>query len=100
MKAYKESLHVNIEIKVAWLANVFLFKGMLTPKIIAFVYWLALAASLAAGIAAIGQRSMGVWPGVGIMVGGPIIARIGCELLIVLFKVEEHLRQLLDEARN
>ena len=91
---------MKIEIKGAWLANVFLFKGMLTPKIITFVYWLALASSLIAGIAAMGERSMGVWVGIGIMVAGPIAARIWCELLIVLFKVEEHLRELPESLRN
>jgi hypothetical protein len=28
--------------------------------------------------------------GVGIMIGGALAARIGCELLIVLFKINEH----------
>lgn len=84
---------MKIEIKAEWLRGIFLFNGMLTPKIITFVYWLMLIGCLVAGLGAMGQRSMGVWMGIGIMVGGPIVARIWCELLIVLFKVEEHLRK-------
>ena len=91
---------MKIEIKGAWLGSLFLFNGMFTPKIITFVYWLALAGCLIGGIGAMGQRSMGVWVGIGIIVGGTVLARIWCELLIVLFKVEEHLRISRNEAQG
>ena len=91
---------MNIEIKGQSLRNAFLFDSMLTPKIITFVYWLALIGCIAAGIAAMGQRSMGILPGIGIIIGGPIIARIWCELLIVMFKINENLQKLRSEMQE
>ena len=91
---------MNIEIKGEWLGKVFLFNSMLTPKIITFVYWLALIACLVGGIVAMGQRTPGVWGGIAIMVGGPILVRILCELLIVVFKIEEHLRKSRSEDQD
>ena len=67
----REEPQVKIEINSAWIGSVFLFKAMLTPKIITFVYWLALLGCLGGGIAAMGQRTMGVLPGLAIMIGGP-----------------------------
>lgn len=79
--------------------DLFFFDSMLTPKVITLVYWLLLLAAVVTGI--------GVWfagfegftfgsfiKGLFIMAGGAIGARIWCELLIVLFKMNEALQEL------
>ncbi|HUF10024.1 MAG TPA: DUF4282 domain-containing protein [Rhodothermales bacterium] len=68
------------------------FDKMLTPKIITLVYWLMLIGAVIGGLTTIfaGQFLYGIV----ILVGGAIAARIWCELLIVLFKMNEALQEL------
>lgn len=79
--------------------NIFNFDKMLTPKIITFVYWLLLAAAVIGGLSSmfggfegftIGKFFMGII----YAVAGAVGARIWCELLIVLFKMNEALQEL------
>jgi hypothetical protein len=83
--------------------QIFFFDSMLTPKIINFVYWLALLGVVVSGLASMfagfggltfGKFLMGLF----IIVGGAIAARIWCELLIVLFKIHENIRKLAEKA--
>ncbi len=83
--------------------QIFFFDSMLTPKIINFVYWLALLGVVVSGLASMfagfggltfGKFVMGLF----IIVGGAVGARIWCELLIVLFKIHENIRKLADKA--
>lgn len=75
------------------------FDSMLTPKIITLVYWLGLLGAVFGGL----KMMFGGWEGFGFlkfiaglvfMVVGALAARIGCELLIVLFKINENVRDL------
>lgn len=84
--------------------EVFFFNSMLTPKIITGVYWLLLAIAFISGLGSMfaghggmtfGQFLMGLL----IMGGGALGARIWCELLIVLFKIHENLRDLVQRDR-
>ena len=78
---------------------VLFFDNMLTPKIITVVYWLLLLAVVVGGIGSMfsgyGGFSFGsFFMGLLYMVGGAIGARIWCELLIVLFKMNEALQEI------
>lgn len=68
------------------------FEQMLTPKIITFVYWLLLLVVVFAGLGTMFRESF--FLGLGILVGGAIGVRIWCELLIVLFKMNEALQDI------
>ncbi|MDZ4142231.1 MAG: DUF4282 domain-containing protein [Methylotenera sp.] len=72
--------------------EVLFFDTMLTPKIITFVYWLLLLAAVVGGLSSmfVGKFFMGLL----YAVGGAVVARIWCELLIVLFKMNEALQDL------
>jgi len=72
--------------------DVLFFDKMLTPKIITFVYWLMLLGAVVGGLASMigGSFLMGII----YTVAGAIGARIWCELLIVLFKMNEALQEL------
>lgn len=75
--------------------EILFFDSMLTPKIITFVYWLLL---VVAGVGGIGSM-FGGYGGFSVMgvlyaIGGAIAARIWCELLIVLFKMNDALQEL------
>ena len=74
--------------------DMFVFDAMLTPKIITFVYWLFLALSVISGLTTMFSGS--VLMGLGIIVGGSILSRIYCELMIVLFKIHENIKKLAD----
>jgi len=74
--------------------DLFVFDAMLTPKIITFVYWLFLALSVISGLTTMFSGS--VLMGLGIIVGGSILSRIYCELMIVLFKIHENIKKLAD----
>lgn len=77
--------------------NIFFFDSMLTPKIITFVYWLALFSAITSGIFTMFSNYGGFFSGLGIIVFGCVGARIWCELLIVLFKINENLKRLADK---
>jgi hypothetical protein len=79
--------------------DILFFDSMITPKIITFVYWLLLLIALAAGLGAMfggfgGFSIAKFFIGILYAVLGAVGARIWCELLIVLFKMNEALQEL------
>lgn len=78
--------------------NIFFFDSMLTPKLITFIYWLLMLAVVLGGILTMFNRFYGGFlQGLLIIVFGLIGVRIWCELLIVIFKIEENGRRLVGE---
>ena len=79
------------------------FESMLTPKIITAVYWLLLLASVLGGIGSMfsgGGFSFGNFlMGIVYAVVGAVASRIWCELLIVLFKMNESLQVIRDTQK-
>lgn len=76
--------------------NILSFENMLTPAVITFVYWILLLAAIVSGFhiafEGYGGFSFGkLIQGILYAVGGCIGARILCELLIVLFKINDAL---------
>lgn len=86
------------------------FDKMIVPVIIKVIFWLSMIGSFIFGIGMIGYGIISSDGGiVEIMIGilsffvGPIIMRIYCEMLIVVFKMQESLvdiRTLLLEQEN
>ena len=76
------------------------FESMITPKIITFIYRLLLFVALVGGIGSMfsfGRMSFtGFATGLAILVGGALGARIWCELLMVLFKINEHTQKMAE----
>jgi hypothetical protein len=73
--------------------DIFFFDSMITPKVITFIYWLMLLGAVIGGIAV--WNALGIFTaGLMVMVSGVIGARVWCELLIVLFKMNEALQDL------
>jgi hypothetical protein len=82
--------------------DVFFFDEMLTPKIITFVYWLLLLFAVVSGLGSMfggyGGLTFGrFFMGIVMIVGGAVRATIGCELLIVLFKIYANIKKLADK---
>jgi len=84
--------------------DVLFFDKMVTPKIITFVYWLLLLVAVVGGLESmfggLGGFTFGkFFTGLLYIVGGAIAARIWCELLIVLFKMNEALQELRNKEK-
>lgn len=82
--------------------ELFYFDAMLTPKIITFVYWLLLLFVVVSGLGAMFSGYGGITfvsfvTGLGTIIGGIIMARIWCELLIVLFKIHENIKKMAEK---
>jgi len=76
------------------------FRKMVTPAIIQVIFWIGVVVCVVAGLGAIVGGSAlptgmggggGVLSGFLILVFGPILVRVYCELLIVLFRIYDSL---------
>ncbi|MGE0259762.1 MAG: DUF4282 domain-containing protein [Alphaproteobacteria bacterium] len=77
------------------MSNFLRFEVMITPILIQILFWVVVAVSVAIGIAMIVSREgPGIAGGILVIILGPILARIYAEILIVLFKVNDHLRHI------
>lgn len=96
---HRQDVRIFTNNKENEMKDMLFFDSMLTPKIITLVYWLLLLAAVLGGLGAMfggyGGFTFGkFFTGLIYMVGGAIAARIWCELLIVLFKMNEALQEL------
>ena len=85
----------------------FAFRTMITPVIIQVIFWIGVALCLIFGLGAIfvGSRYGGGGPVWGILVilFGPVVVRIYCEILIIFFRINETLTEIkhtLEERRS
>jgi hypothetical protein len=68
------------------------FDTMFTPKIITVIYFLTIASVLIGGVAVIFNGS--IIGGILTILFGAILARVYCEILIVVFKMNEALQEI------
>ncbi|HLS65650.1 MAG TPA: DUF4282 domain-containing protein [Pseudogracilibacillus sp.] len=85
----------------------FKFEKMITPIFIQIIFWLGIIGCIIGGIGMIGFgfiSDMSTFPQVIIglltMFLGPIIVRIYCEMLIVIFKVQGALTEVRDMMKE
>jgi len=77
------------------------FKKMLTPVFIEIIFWIASVVGMFGGLATV-IRGLGMrYGGGGVVLGGlvmmivaPLVVRIWCELMLVIFKIHESLVQV------
>jgi len=86
--------------------DLFFLDSMVTPKIITFIYWILLAATVVGALMIVGSgikaMDFSVMAGLGtIFVATPVfvvlaalVARIYCEVMIVLFRMNESLLEI------
>jgi hypothetical protein len=84
--------------------DILFFDKMVTPKIITFVYWVLLLVVVVSGLETMfgglgGFTGGKFFIGLFYIVGGAVAARIWCELLIVLFKMNEALQELRNKDK-
>jgi hypothetical protein len=74
--------------------DVLFFDKMIVPKIIQVLYWILVAVVLLSGIVTMFQSALA---GLGLIIFGPLLARIYCELMIVMYKINESLQVIRDK---
>ncbi len=72
------------------------FRRFITPIIIQILFWLGVVGCIIGGIifiATMGKMmgAMGIIYGLLIIILGPIVVRVDCELLIILFRINDNL---------
>ena len=82
-----------------------MFRRMAAPYLIMIVFWFGMAATLVGGLAAIGiglSRSDGasIVGGVVILALGPLAVRLWCEVVIVVFRINETLTDIRNEMHK
>lgn len=83
------------------------FKKMITPLIIKVLFWVGVALAIVGGlIAVVGGATADYGGGPAVLMGlvwiflGPLIVRIYCELLIVIFSVNDTLTEIRDILKD
>ena len=75
------------------IADFLSFRKIIAPKVIRVLYWIAVVILVPGGIAVAAQKDKFV-PGLLILIGGPIIARVYAELLLTVFKISDNLAEI------
>lgn len=76
------------------------FKKFLTPGFIQVLFWIEVVLALAGGVAILlifPQNTGAIFGALFIMLTGPILARVNCELLIVIFRIHEVLVEIREK---
>jgi hypothetical protein len=68
------------------------FETMITPLVIQVIFWLAIA--IIAGIVQIAHGGTAIITGILTIIFGPLVARIYCEIVILFFRINDHLRAI------
>ena len=66
------------------------FNRMVTPVFIHVIYWIGIVAVILTGLAVVAGGGS-ILKGLLAMVLGLIVVRVGCEVLIVLFRINDNL---------
>ena len=80
------------------------FRTMITPIIIQIIFWLGVAACIVMGlifiVAGIKYDARSGVAGFAILILGPVVVRIYCEILIVIFRINENLTEIKDNLEE
>ena len=72
------------------------FRKMITPVIIQILFWLLTGVTVLSGLMMMGQSFL---QGIAIVILGPVIVRIYCELVILFFRMNESLTDIRNNTR-
>ncbi len=72
------------------------FETMITPLVIQAIFWIAVVILIIAGVVQIvaSDGGVGIATGLATIILGPLLARIYCEIVIVFFRINDHLRAI------
>ena len=67
------------------------FRKMITPVIIQILFWVGVAVAVIGGIVGLARGDVS---GIFMILLGPVLVRIYCEILIVMFRILEGIQQI------
>ncbi len=72
------------------------FETMITPLVIQAIFWIVVVILIIVGIVQMvaSGGGIGIATGLATIILGPLLARIYCEIVIVLFRINDHLRAI------
>ena len=77
---------------------IFYLEEMVTPKLLTVFYWILLFAFITKGIGDIFEGDF--FRGLVWVVGGSHASRVDCELVVVLFRINETLHEINDNTKD
>lgn len=89
-------------IQEAWMSDFFSFRRMITPVIIQVVFWLGLVVIVGYALAILiaGEEAWVRVLGVVYLILGPILWRVWCEIMILLFRISETLTDIRNNTKS
>jgi hypothetical protein len=76
------------------MSEFFSFRRMITPVIIQILFWIFTAIAVIGGLVLLFRGGAGTALGLVWIVVGPLVARVYCEILIVVFRINETLSDI------
>ncbi|MBU0722779.1 DUF4282 domain-containing protein [Patescibacteria group bacterium] len=78
------------------------FRKMITPLVIQILFWVGIVTSVFSGIFLIVTADGGVFvlQGIFLLLLGPLIVRIYCEVLIIFFRINENLVEIKNNTNR
>jgi hypothetical protein len=70
------------------------FEKMITPVVIEVLFWVGVVATVIGAIVIMSRGGIAILGGVIFLVLGPLMVRIYCELLILLFRIFESVKNI------
>ena len=77
---------------------IFYLENLVTPKLITIFYWILLFAFITKGIGDIFEGDF--FRGLVWIVGGSLASRVACELVVIVFSINENLHTINDNTKN
>lgn len=74
------------------------FKKMITPTFIQVIFWLGVAGCVIGGLAA--MFTVDFLQGLIMLILGPIMVRIYCEIMIVFFRMQQSLHEMNSKMKG
>ena len=94
-----DSIKKAVKLTIDKLVNHYKFylDEMFTPKLITLFYWILLFAFITKGLGDIFLEG-DFWRGLVWVVGGSLASRVACEMVVILFRINENLNEINDKT--
>ena len=79
--------------------NFLCFRTMITPALIQIIFWISVIFSVfAAAYVIFANHDISI--GLQILIFGPLLTRMLCEMMIVIFRINDNLKKISDQLAN
>ncbi|MCJ7544121.1 MAG: DUF4282 domain-containing protein [Phycisphaerae bacterium] len=84
-----------------WFMEFAKFQKMITPVVIQVVFWIAIAGCVISALVSFGKGTGGsILGGILVLLLGPLVVRIQCELIILMFRIRDLLQEICDKTHK